>query len=73
MGWVLFRQGRLRQSRKYLERAWELLPDPEVAAHLGEVLWEMGDREAAEALWNEALDQSPESEPLTETMKRLME
>ena len=72
MGWVLFREGQLQEARAYLELAYAMLPDPEVAAHLGEVLWTMGDRDAAVALWEGALEQDPESEPLNETMQRLV-
>jgi len=71
MGWVAFRRGRLEEARSYLELAWALLPDAEVAAHLGEVLWRLGERDAARALWQEALQAQPDSEPLNETMQRL--
>ena len=46
-------------------------PDSEVAAHLGEVLWVKGDRDAARDIWKKALKQSPESSALLDTMKRL--
>ena len=71
MGWVAFRRGRLEEARSYLELAWALLPDAEVAAHLGEVLWRLGERDAARALWQEASQAQPDSEPLIETMQRL--
>ena len=71
MGWVAFRRGRLEESRSYPELAWSLLPDAEVAAHLGEVLWRLDEREAARAIWQEALQGQPDSEPLVETMQRL--
>jgi len=69
-GWVLYRQGRLPQARSYLQFAYAKLPDPEVAAHLGEVMWKQGEREAAQALWADALEKSPDSRPLAETMAR---
>jgi len=71
MGWVAFRRGRLEEARSYLELAWALLPDAEVAAHLGEVLWRLGERDAARALWQEAIELQPDSEPLVETVQRL--
>ena len=71
LGWVLFRQGDIEQARVYLERAWSELKDPEVAAHLGEVLWLMGEQDKARAVWNEALIQNPSHPTLRETIQRL--
>ena len=69
-GWVLFRQRRLAEARSYLQLAYSQFPDPEVAAHLGEVMWNQGEREAARKLWAEALEKSPASQPLIDTMIR---
>jgi tetratricopeptide (TPR) repeat protein len=55
----------------YLQRAYRAFPDPEVAAHLGEVLWVMGRDEAAVAIWDRALSNSPEHAILLETIQRL--
>lgn len=71
MGWVLYRMGRLDQAEDYLRRALRLRNDPEVAAHLGEVLWIKGDREAARAVWEEALQAAPGDRYVREVMKRL--
>lgn len=72
MGWVLFRMGRVREALPYLERAFALQPDAEVAAHLGEVLWVLGEQERARAVWGrgEAID--PEHRVLRATLKRLL-
>jgi tetratricopeptide (TPR) repeat protein len=72
-GWALFHRGRLPEARSYLQYAWVQLPDPEVAAHLGEVMWEQGERDAARALWAEALEQNPTSAPLKDTMARFLD
>lgn len=69
-GWVLYRQGLLAEARSYLQRAYRQLADPEVAAHLGEVMWQQGEREAARQLWQQAHEQSPDSVPLRDTMQR---
>ncbi len=69
-GWVLYRRGLLAEARSYLQRAYGQLPDPEVAAHLGEVMWQQGEREAARRLWQQAHEQSPDSAPLRDTMHR---
>lgn len=72
MGWAAYRQGELEEARDYLERAYELARDPEIAAHLGEVLWRLGERERARAVWDEALAEDPEHPVLQETMERLL-
>ena len=53
-GWVLYRRGKYKEAREYLERAWEDYQDAEVAAHLGEVMWRMGDEAEARELLQEA-------------------
>lgn len=71
MGWVLFQQGRAEEAVSYLQRAWDGLPDPEVAAHLGEVLWSLGEEQKAYSVWRDGLLQDPEHEVLQETLERL--
>jgi tetratricopeptide (TPR) repeat protein len=71
MGWVLYRRGKLKDSLAYLRRAYAGRPDPEIAAHLGEVLWALGERSEAEHVWGDATKESPENETLANTIKRL--
>ncbi len=71
MGWVLFRMGRYEESVVYLTRAYAELPDPEVATHLGEVLWAKGDNEAAIKVWQGALLRDPNHPALLGTLNRL--
>lgn len=70
MGWVMYRRGRLEEAIDYLRQAYALLPDPEIAAHLGEVLYVSGQTDEALQIWNAARYQDPQSEPLRETMRR---
>src|SRR6266581_2498849 len=70
MGWVLYRMGNLKDSLGYLRRAFAGRPDPEIAAHLGEVLWAMGARAEAERVWGDATRESPDNETLANTIKR---
>ena len=72
MGWVQYRLGNYPLSLQYLEQAFELLKDPEIAAHLGEVLWVMGERDRARRVWGEMLKQDPDSKQIRETMQRLI-
>src|SRR5690606_6628433 len=71
LGWVQYRLGMYEEALANLERAYELFPDPEVAAHLGEVLWAMGRKSAANRIWNEALETTPDSEFILNAMERL--
>ncbi|MGE3295888.1 MAG: tetratricopeptide repeat protein [Porticoccaceae bacterium] len=71
LGWVLYRRGLHTEALAQLRRAAALLTDPEVAAHLGEVLWTTGDSEQARAVWREALQQYPDDPLIKATLERL--
>jgi Flp pilus assembly protein TadD len=71
LGWVLYRQGDLPGAARELRRAYAGRPDAEIGAHLGEVLWVMGERAEAERIWKEALEAGPDNETLQKTIKRL--
>jgi len=68
MGWVQYRMGNLSAARDYLKRAYKLKPEADVAAHLGEVLWTQGDKDAARNLWREASRRESDNETLKETL-----
>ena len=55
----------------YLEKARAQRNDPEVAAHLGEVLWSLGRKEEARKVWTSALVLHPADEKLLSAIKRL--
>jgi Flp pilus assembly protein TadD len=71
MGWVLFKRGDLPRAREYLERAWASHAESEVGAHLGEVLWQMGEHEAARRIWREAIALDPDDDSVKSTLTRL--
>jgi tetratricopeptide (TPR) repeat protein len=71
LGWVEFRMGRSAEAVKIFEAAYQARQDPEIAAHYGEVLWSLGQRERALAIWKEGQRLSPDNETLLETLKRL--
>ena len=71
LGWVEFRLGNTAESQRILEAAYTRRADPEIGAHLGEVLWTAGDRERALRIWREAAQADAENETLQETLKRL--
>ena len=70
MGWVLYRLGKQKQALEYLRKAYSARPDPEIAAHLGEVLWVAGERGEAEKIWQEASKKTPDNDALNSTIKR---
>jgi tetratricopeptide (TPR) repeat protein len=71
MGWVLHRLGRPSEALPHLERAFGLEPNAEIGAHLGEVLWTLGRREEARAVWKRSREIEPDNAVLRETMQRL--
>ena len=71
LGWVQYREGDLKSAAQTLKRAYDSRPDPEIGAHLGEVLWVMGDRSEANRVWQESLKTAPDNETLLKTIKRL--
>jgi tetratricopeptide (TPR) repeat protein len=70
MGWVLYRKGDNEGALTHLQRAFSIRPDPEIAAHLGEVLWALGRRDEAKRTWQEAAKAHPGNEVLAEVIKR---
>ncbi len=71
MGWILYRQGRLDEAIEFLNKALAKRNDPEIAAHLGEVLWVKGDKQAAQEIWDTALKEAPDDERLRNVINRL--
>ena len=70
LGWVEFKMGRPQEARRLLEGAFKSRPDAEIAAHLGEVLWALGQRDEARAIWREGQKLNPDNETLLNTLKR---
>ncbi len=71
VGWAQYRAGNLARAQELLERAYQARPDPEIAAHLGEVLWARGRQDEAGRLWQTSLQSHPQNEVLLETLRRL--
>ncbi|MFZ5555138.1 MAG: tetratricopeptide repeat protein [Pseudomonadota bacterium] len=70
MGWVLYRMGDIQGGADYLRRAYALRQDPEIAAHLGEVLWVMGQRDEAKKVWDAALSDHPDNRVLVDAVRK---
>jgi len=71
LGWIRYRMGDLEASLKELRRAFEKQGDPEIAAHLGEVLWVKGDRDEARRIWEQGRKKDAKNKALNETIRRL--
>ncbi len=71
LGWVEFRLGNRAEAVRLLEAAFQKRPDAEIAAHLGEVLWSMGQQDRARQVWTQAQKRGADNETLRSTLKRL--
>ncbi|GAA6166199.1 proteolytic complex protein LbcA [Sessilibacter corallicola] len=71
MGWVHYRLGNYQQAITHLREAMKAFPDHEIAAHLGEVLWVVGEKQEAEAIWQEGLRLNPDSDIIPGVIERL--
>ena len=71
LAWVQYKLGRYETALKNIARAYERFPDPEVASHMGEILWALNRRQDANKIWGQALEQNPNSAIIIEAMERL--
>lgn len=69
-GWVLYRLGRNEEALVQLRRAWTLAKDPEIAAHVGEVLWVLGRKEEARRFFDEARKLDPDNRALQRVIEK---
>ena len=70
LGWVEFRLGNTNQALSLLEKAFKDRADAEIAAHLGEVLWQLKRESEAIAIWRKGLEILPTNETLLQTLQR---
>lgn len=68
-GWVLYRLGRNAEALVELRRAWTLMKDPEVAAHIAEVLWAMGRQDEARDYFRRANELDPDNRSLRRALE----
>ena len=71
LGWAHFRRGELEQALPFLEQAFALIQDHEIAAHLGELLWLQERHQEAKEVWIKGLEHTPDSRVINETLERL--
>lgn len=70
-GWVLYRLGRNDEALVHLRRAWTLNKDPDIAAHVGEVLWMLGQKDEARRYFDEARKLDPDNRALQRAIEKL--
>ena len=70
LGWVKYRKGDTADAAKLLKRAFEIQPNAEIGAHLGEVLWKSGDQKQALDAWRRARKLEPDNQTLVKTLER---
>jgi tetratricopeptide (TPR) repeat protein len=70
VGWGYYRSGKLDESVKMLRRAYAGNANPEIAAHLGEVLWVRGDKAEAKKIWQDSLKEHSGNEELQAVIKK---
>ena len=71
LGWVYYRQGRAAEALPYLKAAYTDDHDGDIAAHLGEVLWQLGQQDEARRIWSEASALDADNHLLKSTRHRL--
>lgn len=72
VGWGHYLTGNMSKSIEYMRRAYAALPDPEIAAHLGEVLWQQNARDEAKSIWQENLKNNPDNAVLKTVIKKFI-
>ena len=70
LGWVEYRLGHPKRALELLREAMRKQPDPEIAAHLGEVLWKLGEHASARDAWRAGLRLKRDNATLNSTLKR---
>jgi len=70
MGWVAYRMNDFKKAIEFLEKAFAASPEVEIAAHLGEVLWEAGQQEKANEIWQGSYAEDDGNPVLNKTLER---
>ncbi|MBO7555009.1 MAG: tetratricopeptide repeat protein [Neisseriaceae bacterium] len=70
LGWGYYLQGKTQKALPYLQSAYAKMPEAEVAAHLGEVLWQLGKKEEARTIWEQGYKKDKDDMSLKEILKK---
>ncbi len=72
-GWLQFKLGKPERALEFLRRAYEKQQENEIAAHIAEVLWSLGEKKEAKELFDSVYKKSPDDEYLLEFKKRFLQ
>lgn len=72
LGWIKYRMGDTETALNLLRQAYSAFDDHEIAAHLGEVLWQAGNQQEALTIWKKALQKDPKSPVIQRVMERFL-
>ncbi|MBQ9182925.1 MAG: hypothetical protein IJ143_04000, partial [Neisseriaceae bacterium] len=70
LGWGYYRQGNAKKGLPYLQSAYEKMPEAEIAAHLGEVLWTLGKQNEAREIWQQGYQKDKDDPSLKEILQK---
>jgi tetratricopeptide (TPR) repeat protein len=70
LGYVYYRMGNYSTAIGYFNKAFAATQDPDIAAHLGEALWNNGQKVQAKQIWHDALQTAPSNHSLQEVVQR---
>jgi Flp pilus assembly protein TadD len=70
LGWAKYRQGNASEAAAILKKAYDLQPNAEIGAHLGEVQWKEGQQDQARTTWRDAKKLEPGNDTLVKTLQR---
>lgn len=73
LAWVKFKKGENKEALKLLQQAFAAEPHPEIGAHLGEVLWVMGQKNEALSVWRQSYDPIAPYDVLVKTLERFQQ
>ena len=72
-GWLKYKMGNHPAALDYLKKAYDKQPENEIAAHLAEVLWVSGQKEAAKKLFDKAIAESPDDTYLLKFKQKFLQ
>lgn len=70
LGWGYYLQGKVKKALPYLQKAFSKMPEAEIAAHLGEVLWELNRKDEAREVWQKGFNKESDDFVLKNTLKK---
>jgi tetratricopeptide (TPR) repeat protein len=70
LGWVYFKKGELEKAKEYIVKAVDLIKDPDVYEHLGDIYIALGDEEKGFSYYKEGHLRFPDDKSLETKVKK---